>query len=110
MGPHKIVHDAGKAALTAFTARDFDGAIVEVERMNDASLDVVRLLGELSISLDTASDDSDLREFDRLKGCRQVCNARLDSDNRSQITLSLPPCRSVKKGRQLFVSQSLLQR
>jgi methyl-accepting chemotaxis protein len=66
VGPHKIVHEAGKSALLSYKNNDFAGAIEHIERMNEASIDVVRLLGDLSISLDEQKEAENRRHFDRL--------------------------------------------
>ena len=85
VGPHKIVHDAGKQALTLYNAGDFNGAIIEVERMNEASHDVVRLLADLSTSLDTESI-TDLREYERLK---TSIHAKLNSDSQTDLDVTI---------------------
>ncbi len=74
--PHMIVHAAGKQALVNHAANDFDATIAEVDRMNEASLDVVRLLGELSESLDAEQEAENQRQFDRLT---TRMSAKLDS-------------------------------
>lgn len=73
--PHKIVHDAGRNALLSYSADDFPGAIAHIERMNEASVDVVRLLGELSMSLDAERERENQRQFERLT---TRMNAKLD--------------------------------
>ena len=83
VGPHKIVHDAGKQALSLHAAGDFNGAIAEVERMNDASVEVVRLLTEISASQD-AESISDLREYERLQ---TSMNAKLDCGDCSDMDI-----------------------
>ncbi len=74
--PHMIVHAAGKQALINHAANDFEATIAEVDRMNEASLDVVRLLGELSLSLDAEQEAENQRQFDRLT---TRMSAKLDS-------------------------------
>ncbi|MEZ5841846.1 MAG: methyl-accepting chemotaxis protein [Hyphomicrobiales bacterium] len=46
-GPHKLVHDHGKAAAALFGRGDLAGATAEIDLMEQASVDVVRLLDEL---------------------------------------------------------------
>ena len=74
--PHMIVHAAGKQALINHAANDFEATIAELDRMNEASLDVVRLLGELSMSLDAEQEAENQRQFDRLT---TRMSAKLDS-------------------------------
>jgi methyl-accepting chemotaxis protein len=78
VGPHKIVHEAGKQALVSFAAGDFEGAVGHIERMNTASIDVVRLLSELSASLDAEHEQENRRQFERLT---TRMNARLGSSS-----------------------------
>ncbi len=73
--PHKIVHDAGKQALLSFAADDFEATISHIERMNAASVDVVRLLSELSGSLDAQQQRENRRKFERLT---TRMNAKMD--------------------------------
>ncbi len=73
--PHKIVHEAGRQALESYAADEFEAAIAHVERMNEASVEVVDLLNQLSASLDAAQQARNKREFDRLT---TRMNARID--------------------------------
>lgn len=45
--PHAAVHAAGMAAVAAFNAGDVDGAIAHIARVEEASREVLRLLGEV---------------------------------------------------------------
>ena len=84
--PHMIVHAAGKQALINHAANDFEATIAEVDRMNEASLEVVRLLGDLSQSLDAEHEAENQRQFDRLT---TRMSAKLDSGTLAdqQITI-----------------------
>jgi len=75
MIPHKAVHEEGKRALESFSAGDFAGTIDHIERMNEASIDVVVLLSELSASLDEAQNIKNKRQYERLT---TRMNAKLD--------------------------------
>ena len=46
--PHRAVHEHGIHAARLYADRDLDGAIDAIARVNEASKDVLRLLGELA--------------------------------------------------------------
>ena len=47
VGPHKIVHEAGKLAVDLYNGGDLSGALRELRRVNEASQDVLRILTAL---------------------------------------------------------------
>ncbi|MEW5726915.1 MAG: methyl-accepting chemotaxis protein [Pseudomonadota bacterium] len=51
LDPHQRVHAHGKRALELHAAGDFQGAIAEVNSLNDASREVLALLDELAAAL-----------------------------------------------------------
>ncbi|HYD31358.1 MAG TPA: methyl-accepting chemotaxis protein [Azospirillaceae bacterium] len=50
--PHHRVHAHGKAALERYAAGDIEGALNEVDRLNDASHEVLALLAEIGTELE----------------------------------------------------------
>ncbi len=48
--PHILVHEAGKMAVNAFHAQDFDRCVEAMQQMEQASLDVLDSLEHLAKS------------------------------------------------------------
>lgn len=70
--PHRRVHAAAKAALTAHAAEDMSAALGALTELNDASHEVLAVLDELSSAL-----HGDLVHFDRRKHRRQTMQRTL---------------------------------
>ncbi len=54
--PHKVVHSAGVAAIEAFYAGDRDGALAQLRKMEEASMDVLANLERMAASGEANSD------------------------------------------------------